>query len=441
MITIDQLTEGQFDSLQIAKVLIQEATKNDGNWNHRTKHLTINGPAGTGKTTMMKFLVSWLRDEGITGVALAAPTHAAKKVLANAVGEEVSTIHSILKINPTTYEEKQFFEQSAPPDLSKIRILICEECSFYDIKLFEILMNSIQPWTIIIGIGDRAQLRPADDKGISRFFTDQRFEQTYLTEIKRSNMPIIEVATEIRNGGWIRENIIDDLGVKQDKSVSEFMTNYFKVVKSIDDLYETRMYAYTNNSVDTLNKIIRKKLYETEQDFIVGEPIVMQEPLIRDINYEGKRFQEIVFNNGEYLEVSEIKPMESVLKCRNVDYQLVLHYYQLKVKSIDTGESGLINTISDKNELNKFYMFLGKVAQDYKSGTIKAFWDDFWKIKNNYHRVKPLPVSTIHKGQGSTVDNSFLYTPCITKYAEPDLASQLLYVGVTRARHNVNFVG
>jgi ATP-dependent exoDNAse (exonuclease V) alpha subunit len=441
MITIDQLTKGQFDSLQQAKILIQEATKNEGNWHQRTKHLTINGPAGTGKTTMMKFLVSWLRDEGIPGIALAAPTHQAKKILANMTGEEVSTIHSILKINPTTYEEKQFFEQSAPPDLSKIRVLICEECSFYDIKLFEILMNSIQPWTIIIGIGDKAQLRPADDSGVSRFFTDQRFEQAHLTEIKRSNMPIIEVATEIRNGGWVRENIVDGAGVKQDKSVSEFMVDYFKVVKKIDDLYETRMFAYTNNSVDTLNKIIRKTLYNTEDAFIVGEPIVMQEPLIRNINYEGKKFQEIVFNNGEYLEITEIKPLSTSLKCRNTEYKLNLNYFQLKVKSIDTGETGTINTISDKNELNNLYVFLGKVAQDYKSGTIKAFWDDFWKIKNNFHRVKPLPVSTIHKGQGSTVDNSFLYTPCITKYAEPDLASQLLYVGVTRARHNVNYVG
>lgn len=439
MITFDQLTEGQKNSFNLAKDLILKANALNGVHTAKTKHLTINGPAGTGKTTMMKFIASWLRDEGIPGVALAAPTHQAKKVLSNITGEEASTIHSILKINPTTYEEKQFFEQKQAPDMSKIRVLICEEASMYDLKLFEILMNSIMPWTIIIAIGDDAQLRPSDGTK-SRFFTDVRFQQAHLTEIKRSNAPIIEVATDIRNGKWISENIADNQGVFHSKKISEFMTSYFDIVKTPEDLFETRMFAYTNNSVDTLNAIIRKRLYNTEEPFVVGEIIVMQEPLINEITFEGKRYQEIIFNNGELVEIKSIKKHSKQLKCQGVDFTRTVNFHIIQAKSIDTGQVAYINVIENSQEQASLYMFLGKVAEIYKSGTTKAYWKDFWAIKNMFHKVKALPVSTIHKGQGCTVDNSFVYTPCILKYAETDLAKELLYVGVTRARNNVYYV-
>lgn len=439
MITIDQLTEGQRNAFEHAKSLILKANELNGVHTAKVQHLTINGPAGTGKTTMMKFLVSWLTENGIPGVALAAPTHQAKKVLTNIVGEEASTIHSILKINPTTYEEKQFFEQKQAPDLSKIRVLICEEASMYDLKLFEILMNSVMPWTIIIGIGDDAQLRPSDGTK-SRFFTDVRFKQVHLTEIKRSNAPIIEVATDIRNGKWISENVIDGQGVFKSESIKTFMASYFDVVKSPDDLFETRMFAYTNDSVDTLNSIIRKRLYSTEEPFIEGEIVVMQEPLINEITFEGKRYQEIIFNNGELIEIKSIKKHSKQLKCQNVDFVRSINFHIIQATSVDTGETAYINVIDNKQELNSFYMFLGKVADIYKSGQVKAHWKDFWAIKNMFHKIKALPASTIHKGQGCTINNSFMYTPCILKYAETDLAQELMYVGVTRARNNVYYV-
>ncbi len=74
-------------------------------------HVTINGPAGTGKTTLTKFIIEALISTGETGIILAAPTHAAKKILSKLSGKEASTIHSILKINPVTYEENVLFEQ------------------------------------------------------------------------------------------------------------------------------------------------------------------------------------------------------------------------------------------------------------------------------------------------------------------------------------------
>ena len=99
--TFDDLTEGQKNAFNIVMRAIKE----------KKHHVTINGPAGTGKTTLTKFIIEALISTGETGIILAAPTHAAKKILSKLSGKEASTIHSILKINPVTYEENVLFEQ------------------------------------------------------------------------------------------------------------------------------------------------------------------------------------------------------------------------------------------------------------------------------------------------------------------------------------------
>lgn len=440
MIHEKDLTDGQKLAISMAKNVIEKASRVKGQFNVSINHLTIKGPAGTGKSTVMKFILDWIRNSGIK-VCLSAPTHQSKKVLSDIVGEEVSTIHSVLKINPSTYEEKMYFEQRSSPNLETIDVLVCEEASLYDSKLFEILMNSIMPWTVIIAIGDQAQLRPGNDDNISRFFTDKRFKVVELTEIKRSNTPIITVGTEIRTGGNLGPCIIDGHGVHSNTSVKEFLTNYFSIVKQPSDLYETRVMAFTNKSVDTLNKIIRKELYKTVYPFIKDEVVVAQDPYIQSIEIDGKKFEEIVYNNGELLKINDVRPVIKKFRCKNYPNTIEIEYMSLQVESIDY-PNGLhwINVLVDDENLYKTHSFLSKVADHYKSGQCRPAWKDFWKIKNHFNKIKPLPVSTIHKSQGTTVTNSFLYTPCTYKYADYELMNQLLYVGVTRARTDVYYI-
>ena len=84
---------------------------------------------------------------------------------------------------------------------------------------------------------------------------------------------------------------------------------------------------------------------------------------------------------------------------------------------------------------------MAKAADTYKNWNKggKAPWKDFWAAKRRYHKVKALPCSTFHKAQGVSVDNCYVYTPCI-HMADAELAQQLLYVGTTRARKNVYYV-
>jgi hypothetical protein len=47
-----------------------------------------------------------------------------------------------------------------------------------------------------------------------RRFTHKDFYQCELTEVMRSNAPIIDVATDVRNGLWIYDKVVDGHGVR-----------------------------------------------------------------------------------------------------------------------------------------------------------------------------------------------------------------------------------
>ncbi|UTY64256.1 AAA family ATPase [Enterobacter phage Entb_45] len=442
-IKFEDLNQGQKEAFDIITAAIQR---------RNGERLTLNGPAGTGKTTLTKFIIQHIIRNGVLGVVLAAPTHQAKKVLAKMSGMEANTIHRVLKINPMTYEDQDVFEQREMPDMSKCNVLVCDEASMLDGKIFKIILNSIPPWCVLIGIGDREQLQPVEPGSdgtpqISPFFTHPSFKQVHLTQVMRSNAPIIDVATEIRTGGWLRHHTIDGHGVHEfasNTALKDFMMQYFQVVKSPEDLFETRMLAFTNKSVEKLNNIIRRKLYETETPFINNEVIVMQEPFIKELEFDGKKFSEIVFNNGEMVRIKDAMLTSMPLIARNVSTKQHINYWALEVETIDPDEEYKIEVIKvlPLDQYQKMDMFLAKVATTYremKAAGKRPPWDDFWKIKRTFLKVRALPVSTIHKSQGISVNNSFIYTPCI-HMAEANLAKQLAYVGLTRARHDAYYV-
>lgn len=442
-VTFDKLNSGQRNAFDIITKAIQ--AKNGA-------RITLNGPAGTGKTTLTKFIIEHIIRNGVLGVVLTAPTHQAKKVLAKMAGMEANTIHRVLKINPSTYEDQDVFEQREMPDMSKCNVLVCDEASMLDGKIFKIILNSIPSWCVLIAIGDKEQLQPVEPGGdgrpaLSPFFTHPSFQQVHLTEVMRSNAPIIQVATEIREGGWIRPNIIEGHGVHSfegEGALKNFMMNYFNIVKDASMLAESRMFAFTNKSVDKLNNIIRRKLYETETPFIKDEIIVMQEPFIKELQFDGKKFSEIVFNNGDKVRIKDAQLTSMPLIARNVTTKQHIDYWALEVETIDEDDEYQIEVIKvlPQDQYTKFDMFLAKVATTYremKAAGKRPPWDDFWKIKRTFLKVRALPVSTIHKGQGISVDNSFIYTPCI-HMAEATLAKQLIYVGLTRARTDAYYV-
>lgn len=419
------------------------------NINNRV-HTTITGGPGVGKTTLVKFVFQTLKSNGISGLLLTAPTHQAKKVLSSAVGMDASTVHSALKISPVTNEEILTFEQvrgKKPVDLSECRVFVVEEVSMIDDELFRIIKRTVPSHCVILGLGDIDQLRPVKNESgkPSPFFDEEIFHVLRMDKIMRQaeDNPIIQVSRAIRDGKPLVPMTNGELGVFKHDNAKDFLRRYFELVKTPDDLENVRMFAYMNDNVDKLNATIRKYLYKTTEPFIVGEVVVMQEPLVQEMIIDGKKFTDIIFNNNENVRIDRIVHRTETIKAARCTDSVTIDFFILKATSVDEGLTADIQVIFDPVMRERFQNYLAYVAGTYKQlkqQNIKAPWNSFWDIKNRFQQVKPLPVCTYHKGQGSTYDHSFMYTRDAIAFADYELCKQLLYVGTTRARYSVNYI-
>ncbi|QFR55893.1 DNA helicase [Yersinia phage JC221] len=413
-------------------------------------HTTITGGPGVGKTTLIKFVFETLKSMGISGLFLTAPTHQAKNVLSNAVGMDATTIHSALKISPVTNEEIRTFEQvrgKKAADLSECRIFVVEEVSMVDDELFRIIKRTVPSHCVILGLGDIDQLRPVNNESgkPSPFFDEEIFHVLRMDKVMRQaeGNPIIQVSRAIRDGKPLVPASNGDLGVFKHENAKDFLTRYFQLVKKPDDLHNVRMFAYMNENVDKLNSTIRKYLYKTTEPFIVDEVIVMQEPLVEELRMGGQTFTEIVYNNNEQIRIERITPRSDTYTALKCNESVTIDYFLLKTVSIDTEIRADIQVIFDPVMRERFQNYLAYVAGTYKrikQDGGKAPWYSFWELKNRFQQVKPLPVCTYHKGQGSTYDHGFMYTRDALAYADYELCKQLLYVGVTRARYTCDYI-
>ena len=112
----------------------------------------LTGGPGTGKTTILRALVSILRAKKAK-VLLAAPTGRAARRMAESCSYFAQTVHRLLKFDPS---QGGFTVNEQNPLICDF--IIMDEASMLDLRLAAALVRSIPPQSHLLLVGDADQL-------------------------------------------------------------------------------------------------------------------------------------------------------------------------------------------------------------------------------------------------------------------------------------------
>lgn len=198
--------------------------------------LLLTGGPGTGKTTILRAVLSVYQQMGLKCV-LAAPTGRAAKRLTEVTGEEASTIHRLLEatIDPASGEMCFLRDETNP---LKADAVIVDEMSMVDVLLLHSLLQAVPTGARLILVGDPDQLPPVGPGSpFSDCLRSDMLPTVRLTEIFRQAQQSLIVMNAHRVNRGEMPQLRD---VKSDFFFLRCNTEE-AVGKTIEDLCSTRL--------------------------------------------------------------------------------------------------------------------------------------------------------------------------------------------------------
>ena len=363
--------------------------------------VVITGGPGTGKTTIIKCILSLL--PGDDEVALCAPTGRAAKRMSEATGAEARTIHRLLKFGGEDGDEFGHNEDNP----LEVEALICDEMSMVDIMLMRSLLHAVVDGTRLVLVGDADQLPSVGPGCVLRDILDSgAVPSVRLTEIHRQseNSMIILGAHSINAGE------MPVLNKKGGDFFIERKDTAAQVAQTIVELATRRLPAFAQ--VDALTGI--QVLAPAKK----GEAGVwaLNKALQAAFNPKRPGVNERVVND------MTLRVGDKVMHTKN-DYELEWTYGAQDGKGVFNGDMGIITAI------------------DTEDRTLTVRFDDDRAAVYDDGNVDELELAyciSVHKSQGSEF-------PVVIMPVMPGprmlTARNLLYTAVTRARKCVVLVG
>ena len=389
--------------------------------NDAEKVFVISGYSGTGKSTLISHLMDRLPNIIKTlklvnpsfreyALHLTATTNKAAENFSNITGHEVKTIQSHLGlVVQTDYKTR---EQRLVPrrfQQQTQQLLFIDEASYVDHELMGWITKTVDASKIVF-IGDPAQLIQFKAKNALVF--SMGYPEAKLEKVVRQaeHNPIVELSTKFRN----TVNTGEFFSFTPDKNHIQYL-NRDDFNKSIEKEFirpdwqskDSKVLAWTNKCVVEYNKMIG--------GFCNGR----------------SHFEEgdyAVCNQYFHSEKGGIKTDAAVLitskSAGTVKNGVPGHFYTL---------DGYITAFCpDNHEDKKALEKKAKAAGDI------ALMDE---IDSKWIDLRAMYACTINKSQGSTYERVFIDLDDIKKCNSGNQIARMLYVAVSRAKHQVFFTG
>ena len=363
----------------------------------------ITGGPGTGKTTVVKGIISIFNDLDLK-TALAAPTGRAAKRMSEATGEEAKTIHRLLEMERTDTDQLKFNRNSRNPLDEKV--IIVDEASMIDLSLMNALAQALKRGTRLILIGDSDQL-PSVGAGnvLEDLITSGAVDTVRLTEIFRQSKEslIVTNAHKINKGESPALNVTDN--------------DFFFVRRESE-----------REIADTVADLITKRLPKT-----YGNAIREQ---IQVISPSKKGAGGVELLNSELQ--SRVNP-KATFKKEKASHGVIFREGDRVMQVVNNYDIEW-----EKNGIGGFGIFNGDIGViesiDFKDEVLNIWFDDRY-VRYDFENLEELELSyaiTVHKSQGSEYP-----VVIIPMYSCPPMlmTRNLLYTAVTRAKRMVILVG
>lgn len=223
-------------------------------YNH-DPYTVISGYAGTGKSTLVKFIIAAL-DLDPADVTYVAYTGKAALVLKNKGCPNATTAHRLL-YNSRPRKDGTFYHQIKRPLDHKYKLIVVDEVSMLPLEMWELLLSH---HIHVIALGDPGQLAPVSGKDNNVL----EHPDIFLDEVMRQaqDSEIIRLSMDIRDGKPL------ELFQGEDVMVIDQLSN------SMMD-WADQILVGKNKTRHTINNFMRKRLYGVEDRTpIEGDKII-----------------------------------------------------------------------------------------------------------------------------------------------------------------------
>lgn len=231
-----------------------ESQKKSFNFLNTSGIKILTGGPGTGKTTVINGLIDvYKRIHPQAEIALCAPTGRAAQKIKETTGHPAATVHRLLNIKP--YES--FDEINYDVDELNVDLLIVDEFSMVDLKLFAYITNAIKEKATVILCGDIFQLPSVGAGNVLYDLIDTKLFDVVNLDIiyrQKENSKIISLAQNIKDG------IIEQFTNNPQNANMKFGEDVYQVTKYYSD---KEIQLIKTNSAKQIHDIIVNTLKNT----------------------------------------------------------------------------------------------------------------------------------------------------------------------------------
>ena len=342
-------------------------------------------------------------------VELTATTNKAAENFAQITGYPVGTIHSYLGLRvETDYANDTTRLIPTKKEQKRDVLLFIDESSYIDKQLLGLIFKMTKDCKIVF-MGDPAQLTPVKSQGTPVF--EAKFSGAALTEVVRQakDNPIVDLSTKFRNTvntGEFFQFVPDGQAIQyldrdafNEAIKQEFTRPGWKY-------QDSKILAWTNKRVIEYNHLVADSL-TGDPEFQVGDYAIVNKYVSK-----GRK----TFKTDQLVCITGISPtVVRGVSGKNVtlDYTTTLFFP---------------DSLKEKNAFIKQARAADAI---YLVAEAEQEWVD----------LRQAFACTINKAQGSTYDKVFIDLDDVSRCNMGEQIARMLYVAVSRARHNVYLTG